>query len=118
MRSRARVPERYAIGVAADDDLDAVAAAVGRALGVDLHERYGLNIGGGRYFSNWSPAGADPEIHVITNYGPDEAQWKYEEDQDVPYVVDVWCEASPVDVDDVIGRLTRAGFNCRVVAAC
>jgi hypothetical protein len=95
----------FAVGVIDPRDLDTVAGAVGRALDVELNERYGLNVGGGRYFSNWSLSFPDPEIHVVTNYSPDEEEWKYEEDKDVSYVVDIWAKDAAVDIGDVLSSL-------------
>ena len=105
-----------AIGVVVEGDLPGVALRVGRALGVELHERYGLNIGGGSYFSNWSLAEPDPEVHVVSNFGPDEPEWKYPRDQDVPYIVFVWPEEAEVDSEDVLRRLADEFQSCRVLA--
>ena len=105
-----------AIGVIDEGDLQDIAAAVGDALGVDLHERYGLHIGGGRYFSNWSLDWPDPEIHVVSNFGPDEAEWKYPRDQDVPFIVHVWPRKETIDAHDVLGRLSKVVASCRLLA--
>jgi hypothetical protein len=102
------------IALAAGGDVDGVAARVGQALDVSLHERYGLNRGGGRYFSNWSPDVVPPDVHVVSNWSDEEHDWMFGDARDMPYVVKL-DRLGAVAADDVIRRLEQAGFACRVI---
>lgn len=111
------MPYTVAVGLIDDSDFESLASAVGRALEVELHQRNGLNIGGGAYFSNWSPSQPDPEIHFVRNLGPDDSEWKYEDDRDVPYVVLIWGDQLDLDVEELVRRLAKVAREARVLEA-
>jgi hypothetical protein len=91
--------ERFEVGLRSEATLEEVAAAVGQALGEPLHEREGLDIGGGVYFSNWRLPEPDPEYQLIRNYSEVEREWRYDDRRDLTYVLRVLTSTSGLDAD-------------------
>jgi hypothetical protein len=53
--------------------------------------------------------------HANQGYGPGEAEWKYEDDKDALFVVDVWAKDAPIDVQNVLERLAAVVDDCRIL---
>lgn len=97
------------LGLRSEATLEELAAAVGLTLGEPLHEREGLNIGGGVYFSNWRLPEPDPEYQLIRNYSEHERDWRYDDRRDLTYVLRILTATSALDADALIERLGTYG---------
>ncbi|MGH8895136.1 MAG: hypothetical protein ACRDWY_17815 [Actinomycetes bacterium] len=51
----------------------------------------------------------------MRNYGLAEKQWKYEDDKDVPYVVDIWTDQAEIDIDAIVRSLEAVVQGCRLL---